>query len=273
MKLKAILGTASPIIGVVHLSPLIGYPQHRGYQQVLQKALQDLRALDEGGLDGIIVENNYDLPHTIKVGAHTVSMMTLLAKEIVNNTTLPVGICVLWNDYQAALAIAKSVSAKFVRVPVFVDSVLTDFGEIAADAKAVLAYRLSIGAEDIAIFTDIQVKHARMLNPRAIGISALEAIQDGSDAIIVTGRWTADAPGLDKLQAVRKAIGRFPLLAGSGVDANNIRSILDIADGAIVSTSLKSGINRPNERNIKPADEQIDLQKVRQLMMTVKGIR
>lgn len=273
--LEKIFGTRQPIIGALHFSPMVGYPDFEGSEFVLRKALIDLKSFEEGGVDAVIIENNYDLPHKIVVGHETVAMMTFLAMQLTQNTTLPLGINVLWNDYEASLAIAKVIGLKFVRIPVFVDNVRTSFGDILGKAEEIILYRRRINAEEVALFTDIQVKHAQMLDPdKTIDVSAMQAMQVGSDALIVTGKWTGDAPKIDDLAATRKAVGNFPILIGSGATKENLSILLRFADGVIVSTSLKSGeYLRPEEnRNLKDFHEVIDFIKVKEFVCVVKEI-
>ena len=54
-----------PIIGMIHLPPLPGYPESKGIDHVIEHALADLRTLTEGGADGVLVENEYDRPHRV----------------------------------------------------------------------------------------------------------------------------------------------------------------------------------------------------------------
>lgn len=266
--LHKIFGTSTPIIGVIHLSPLIGYKGFDGIGNVLKRALFDLEAFERGGIHGIIVENNYDVPHKIIVEPETTTMMMFIIKKISERTRLPLGVSVLWNDYRSALTIAKAVSAQFIRIPVFVDRVRTDFGDITGNPAEVLAYRKAIGGEDIALFTDIQVKHAELLEKKQLSVSAQQAVVGGSDALIVTGEWTGHAPALDRLEMVREAVSNFPILVGSGATKENIKSFLQVADGVIASTSLKTGsaLSPNEERNIKSFQERIDLEKVREFM-------
>ena len=257
------------IIGALHFMPLLGYPEFSSMDTVLDNALTDLDALEKGGIDAIIIENNYDLPHKITVGHETVAAMTYLGSELKKHTRLPLGVSVLWNDYRAALSIAKVLGAEFVRVPVFVDSVSTDFGIISAEPENVINYRKSIGAESVKIFADIQVKHAIMLNQRPIGESAEEAEQKGADAIIVTGKWTGNAPEIGKLKEAKESVS-IPVLIGSGLDQKNSLGLLKHADGAIVSTSLKEGLEVLSERNVKPYSYRISSKKVSELMAIIK---
>jgi hypothetical protein len=254
------------IIGAIHFPPLFGYKDFPGTEIALRNTLHDLKAFEDGGTDGIIIENNYDVPHKIAVDKETVEMMTYLGKEIKKATRIPIGVSVLWNDYKAALFIAKEIGAQFIRVPVFVDNVKTDYGEVFGEPKDVLDYRREMGIENIALFTDIHVKHAELLDEKTIESSAIEAIKSGSDALIITGKWTAQAPKLDDLIAVKNTVNDFPILIGSGIDESNAKELFEYINGAIVSTSLKEGNNIDNGPNIKSWKQRIDKNKVTKLV-------
>jgi len=254
------------IIGAIHFPPLFGYKDFPGLDIALKNALDDLKAFEEGGADGIIIENNYDVPHKINVDKETIEMIVYLAEHIKRDAKTPIGVSVLWNDYKSALFIAKKIGAQFIRIPVFVDEVRTSYGDVTGNPKDVLEYRKKIGAEDIAIFTDIHVKHAELLKKRKIEMSAVEAIKSGSDALIVTGKWTADAPTFDDLIAVKNAANNFPVLIGSGIDKSNIKKLFGHVSGAIVSTSLKEGEATNNKENIKSWKQRIDKDRVQELV-------
>jgi uncharacterized protein len=272
--MKQRLKAGNLIIGSLHFKPLLGYKGFTSIPDVLNTALKDLRAFEQGGVNSIIVENNYDIPHKTNVDPETIAIMTYLTKKIIDNTKLPIGISVLWNDYKAALSIAKVCGAKFIRIPVFVDSVKNKYNEtILANPKDVIEYRKKIKAEDILIFTDIQVKHATILNERPISESVKDAIENKSDAIIITGKWTGDAPPIDQLKQARDSARDFPILVGSGANEENITNILQYANGVIVSTSLKEGSTIENEINIKSVDQRVDNQQVRNFIQKVKNER
>jgi hypothetical protein len=61
--LAEIFRTPKPIIGMVHCWPLPGAPGYTGYgmDPIIENALRDAEALAEGGCDGLIVENMWDL--------------------------------------------------------------------------------------------------------------------------------------------------------------------------------------------------------------------
>ncbi len=254
------------IIGAIHFPPLFGYKDFPGLDVALKNALDGLKSFEDGGADGIIIENNYDVPHKIIVDKETVKMMIYLGREIKKAMRIPMGVSVLWNDYKSALFIAKEIGAQFIRVPVFVDKVKTDYGEVFGNPKDVLDCRREMGAENIALFTDIHVKHAELLDKKTIESSAIEAIKFGSDALIITGKWTARAPILDDLIVVKNTAKNFPILIGSGIDKKNIKKLFEYANGAIVSTSLKEGNNVDSGPNIKSWRQRIDKNKVEELI-------
>ena len=254
------------IIGAIHFPPLLGYKGFPGFDIALQNALKDLDAFEKGGVDGVIFENNYDIPHKIFVDPEIITSMTFLISEALKVISVPFGVSVLWNDYRAALSIAKTCKAKFIRVPVFVYSVKTQYGKIIAQPEKITSFRQKIEALNIALFTDIHVKHAEMINKKTISESAKQAIEKGSDALIITGKRTGDKPNMLDLKEARQMVGDFPLLIGSGTDENNVKSLFEYADGAIVSTSLKTGDKKKDEVNSKTYEQRIDKLKVQNLI-------
>ncbi len=257
------------LIGAIHLPPLLGYKDFPGFDVALKNALTDLKALEKGGVDGIIFENNYDIPHKEIVDSSIVNSMTFIGEKIKKATKLPMGVSVLWNDYRTALSIAKTLNLQFIRIPVFVDKVKTDYGVIDGNSKDVLEFRKFIGAENVALFTDIHVKHAELLSKNKLLSSAKMARKNGSDAVILTGKWTGDAPDLSDAILLQKNLKNFPIILGSGVNKNNSRELLKFANGAIVSTSLKRGSSKLGEVNVKSYDQRIDYRKVKYLVKSL----
>ena len=133
------------------------------------------------------------------------------------------------------------VGASFIRVPVFVDTVLFSDGIIYPCARKCLQYRKQMGLESVQILADIQVKHAHMLNS-SVGMidSARDAVGNGADAVIITGAIIGDAAPIESLRKIKEIVS-VPVLAGSGVKKENIREQLEIADGCIVGSGLKEG--------------------------------
>ncbi|MFA5187777.1 MAG: BtpA/SgcQ family protein [Patescibacteria group bacterium] len=257
------------VIGAIHFPPLLGYPDFPGLEIAISNALNDLKTFEQGGVDTVIFENNYDLPHKEFVEPETVAAMTFLGTKLKAATALPLGINVLWNDYKTSLAIAKILGLKFIRVPVFVDEVKTDYGVIKGDPQTIRNFQKSIGADEVALFTDIHVKHAELLSKLSLVESAKLAIANGSDAVIVTGKWTGDAPDYGELELLRNNIGDFPLIAGSGCNKDNIKEVFNYCNAAIVSTALKEGEVTKKEINLKNWMQRISENKVKEFMKAI----
>ena len=269
-KIQKIFRKTRPItIGVIHLPPLLGYPGFPGIAVAENNALRDLSAFERGGFDAVIFENNYDIPHQQFVSPAVVAAMTFLVAKIKKASKLPLGVSVLWNDYRAALAIARVLRLQFVRIPVFVDKVKTAYGIIEGNPKEVTALRKQLGVNEVALLTDIHVKHAKILSSYSLEESARRAIVAGSDALIVTGQWTGDAPELDELVSLRGMIGGFPIFIGSGANKNNAGVLCRYANGVIVSTALKAGKEGTHKANIKAYTQRINEARVRMFIRTL----
>ena len=241
MNLHQIFKTPNPIIGVVHLLPLPTSPRWGGsLKAVINRAEQEVTALASGGVDGVIVENFFDAPFTKnQVDPAVVSAMTLIVQRLMNLVTLPVGINVLRNDAQSALAIATCVHAQFIRVNVLTGIMATDQGLIEGQAHQLLRYRRELGS-DVKIFADVLVKHARPLGSPNLTTAVQETIERGlADGVILSGWATGSPPSLEDLELASAAADGTPVFIGSGASWENIPTLMQAADGVIVSSSLK----------------------------------
>lgn len=231
------------LVGVIHLPPLPGSARGGdapGFAALLNRALRDAVTWTEGGADALIVENFGDVPfRASRVEPHTVAAMSLAVSRIATETGLPIGVNVLRNDVPAAVAIAALAGGSFVRANVYVGAALTDQGVIEGEAAAVQALIRRLGAP-VAVWSDLDVKHAAQLAPRPIAELAEDAVVRGlAAAVIVTGAGTGKPINERDLAAVRAAVPNTPVYAGSGVSISTIPSIFRHADGAIIGTAAK----------------------------------
>lgn len=246
--LKQIFNTPNPIIGVVHLLPLPTSPRWGGsLKTVVDRAEQEATALAAGGVDAIIVENFFDAPFPKDhVDPAVVSAMTVIIQRLQQMVTLPIGINVLRNDAHSALAIATCVQAQFIRVNVWTGIMATDQGLIEGRAHELMRYRRELGS-DVKIFADVLVKHARPLSSTNLTVAVQDTIERGlADAVILSGWATGDPPNLEDLELARDAAQGTPVFVGSGADWENVPQMMQVADGVIVSSSLKRQGKREN---------------------------
>ncbi len=266
--LKEIFGVEKPVIGMVHLWPLPGAPGYTGYgmDYVIERALEDARTLVRGGVDGLMVENMWDLPYYVgrDVPPEEMTAQAVAARAVVEEVKVPVGINVVHNGGVVTLSIAVAAGARFIRVCLLTGAQVWDTGELDHGCAAdLMRKRKELYAEHIKIFADVDKKHS----VRFPGIDLATHIEwtefYGADAIIVSGKMTGSAPDVEKVKRARELATR-PVLLGSGTTEENIVEFLRWADGAIVGSSLKVDGDPTNP---------VDLERVQRYMEAVNRVR
>jgi len=235
------------LIGVVHLRALPGAPLWERTEsldplsRVLEHALADARMLAANGCDALIVENFGDVPfHAERVPPETIAAMALVVRAVLDVAgQVPIGVNVLRNDARAALAIAATTGASFVRINVHSGAAVTDQGLVEGRAAETLRERARL-APSVAILADAHVKHATQLSRETLA----EAVEDLvlralADGVIVSGAATGRPPDPERVREAHGAAHGVPVLVGSGLDEHNAQALLAYADGAIVGTALK----------------------------------
>jgi len=234
-----------PIIGVVHLPPLPGAPRYKGESMtdICAAGARDARTLAEGGIDGLIVENAWDIPFSRPedIGPETVAALTAACIEVRSATDLPFGITCVANGAIPALAVAKACGARWVRVNQWVNAYVANEGFMNGPAAAAMRYRSAIDAQDVAIFADVHVKfgaHA-ITADRSITDQATDAEWFDADVLIATGTRTGSPTTRNEIDEV-KAGTNLPVIVGSGLSPEQVPSLFSSADGAIVGQWLKT---------------------------------
>ncbi len=235
------------LVGVIHLPPLPASPRSAlPISAIAETVRADARALRDAGFDAVIVENFGDAPFekgsTLAV---TVAAMTRLAFEVTREApSLALGINVLRNDAEAALGIALATSAAFVRINVHVGARLTDQGVIEGRAAHTLRARRAMGAEHVAIWADVDVKHSAPLAPYPLAQEVEDVTKRGlADAVLVTGDGTGKPVDTDKIRRVSAAASATgkPVYIASGASIGAIPSLLEAgAFGVIVGSVLRA---------------------------------
>ena len=245
--LSEIFAKPKPVIGMVHLPPLPGSVGYTGYgmQQIIDFACRDAQRLVEGGVDGLMVENMWDIPFAVGMDTSPEQMcsQSVAAKEVIRSVKLPVGINVVHNGGRVTLGIAIASGARFVRICLLTGAQVWDTGEFDHGcARELLTTRKLTYSENIKLFCDVDKKHS----VRFPGIDLDTHIEWTefylADALIISGKMTGSAPTVEKVKHAREVIGnRRPILMGSGTNPSNVVEFLKYADGCIVGFSTKEG--------------------------------
>lgn len=234
-----LFGGKKAIIGMVHLQPLPGSPRYGGdLDAVYRAAVEDLENLQRAGVSAAIIENFGDVPYGTDNDFITLASMTSIAARLREKTDMPLGINVQFNCAKEEWAMAYATGGDFIRVEAFVETRVGTHG-ITYPAAPVLMREKGHYPADTLLFCDINTKHTEPLVPSAIKDNIHAAIEEGADALIVTGVVTGQNPTLEQVEEFKQNSGSVPVLLGSGINADNAGDFLAIADGAIVGSSFK----------------------------------
>ncbi len=236
------------LIGVIHLPALPGSPGSlRSLDAIVAAATTDAQVLAAAGYEGIVVENFGDAPFfAASVPPITVAAMTL-ASAAVRAAAPKCALCinVLRNDAESALAVAHVTGAQAVRINIHVGARVTDQGVIEGRAAETLRSRRMLGADGVAVWADVDVKHSTPLghpHPNALEQEVSDVVHRGlASAVIVTGDGTGKGVDTSKLARVKANAGRAKVLVGSGATIATLPALSASADGIIVGSALRSG--------------------------------
>jgi membrane complex biogenesis BtpA family protein len=246
--IEELFGTSKVVIGVVHLPPLPGSPHYEGtsLDEISVFAIEEARAYLEGGCHGLIVENHWDIPF-LKPGEHGYETSAAMAvvTDRVRHTVLnaaggSLGVSVLSNAAECAIASAWSGGAGFVRVNQWANAYVANEGIIEGRSAHATRYRSRIGAGPVKVFADVHVKHGShaIVADRTLAEQTEDAEFFGADVLIATGSRTGDAAALDEVEGVA-ANTTLPVVIGSGITGGNVGGLLPACDGVIVASSVK----------------------------------
>lgn len=254
--------STKPIIGMVQPPAFPGSSAWRGgsLSEVLEFSLQDAQNLIDGGIDAILVQNMWDGPGPGVGTADTISFMTRLVAEIGRRADCPVGVTLAANDGGATIAVAAGSGATFVRLKVFVGTMLKSEGLVSGCAASAMAMRRRLGRDDITILADVHDRSAIPLGDVSIADDADSARWSGADALLITGRSSPESLAL--LASVREAIPDFPILTAGGTKAENVGEYMPLVDGIIVGATLKRNGSDP---------EPVDVDRVRAYMRAARS--
>lgn len=264
--LKETIGTEKAIIAMLHLQAMPGdpgYNKEKGMKWVIEKAKEDLDALQEGGVDAVMFSNEYSLPYLTKVKTETVAAMACVIGELKPYISIPYGVNVLW-DPKASLDLAAAVDGKFVR-EIFSGVYASDFGLWNTNCGEVVRHQHEIGAENVKLLFNIVPEAAKYLAERDLRQIAKSTVFNcRPDALCVSGLTAGSPTDMTQLKEVKAEVPDTVVLANTGCRKETIEGLLSVADGAVVATTFKYDGKFEN---------QVDRKRVKEFMDVVKKFR
>ena len=267
-----LFGVKKPIIAMLHLDPLPGDPRWRygdTMESVVQHALTDLKALQDGGVDGILISNEFSLPYQRHMNFVTPAAMAYVVGRLREHIRVPFGVdCI--SDGEATIELAAAVGADFVR-GTFCGVYVGDGGLYNNDFSALLRRKAALHLDNLKMLYFINPESDRNLDTRPLAdiakstifkahpdglcISANAARQDVDDALIAS---------------VKEANPEVVVLCNTGCRPDIIVRKLRCGDAAVVGTYFKEGgkLEDSRLRNLR-----VDESRVKEFMAVVHSFR
>ncbi|MEB3861148.1 MAG: BtpA/SgcQ family protein [Desulfurococcales archaeon] len=278
-----LLGKCKPLIGVIHLPPLPGSPRYMrgpyprvygrrwGFEDILSYAVDEARKYEEAGFDAVIVENYGDQPYGARASLGSTVSIAVIVRELRRSVGIPVGVNLLRNSgYESVYASILS-GASFLRVNNLCEVRVSPEGilypaahEIARALMELEAYD-SVEAGNLLVLADVGVKHSHPLHCNySLEEAARECIERAGfkvGGLVVTGSRSGDEPGVEVAEEAARAARdlRVPLIAGSGINHDNLPLYWKHVDGFIVGTSVKVGGVVENPVSLERARSLVEL--------------
>jgi predicted TIM-barrel enzyme len=220
------------IIAALHLPP---FGRQHGLAWLEDYAATNAKVFRDAGVPYIKLQDQTREIGRMQPGplALTAALARFIRREVPG---IGLGVIVEAHDPQAALAVAHAAGGDFVRIKVFVVGMMSAQGPRHGFGFEVLAFGLTLGREDIAIFADVHDRTATPLAGETPEFAAEWAQKTGADGLIITGASFADT--LARIDRARAAGVTRPILIGGSVTEANVAEALAASQGAIVSTSL-----------------------------------
>ncbi|KAB7788111.1 BtpA/SgcQ family protein [Bifidobacterium cebidarum] len=239
--LDEVFKVKKPVIAMCHLKPLPGDPNYdsaAGVEAIIEAARKDLKALQNGGVDGVMFSNEASLPYLLKTEPITAITMANIIGELKSEVTVPFGVNVLW-DPTASIDLAVATGAKFVR-EIFSGVYASDFGLWNTNSGEVARHQRHVDGKNVKLLYNIVPESAQYLADRSIESIAKSTVFNAQpDGLCVSGL-TAGAPAdTDIITRVKGVVPDTPVFANTGVKAETAKVQLTAADGAICATYFK----------------------------------
>ena len=246
---EILFGVKKPIIAMLHLDPLPGDPRFRpntAMEEIVEHARADLQALQEGGVDGVLISNEFSLPYERQMNFVTPAAMAYVVGRLKQDLRVPFGVdCI--SDGRATIELAAAVDADFVRG--------TFSGVILGDGGLYFINPESDQNLDNRPLADIARSTIFKVHPDGLCVSANAAGQDVDEELIAS---------------VKQAAPQTVILCNTGCRPDTIARKLAVADGAVVGTYFKEGGRLENEQL---ESVRVCADRVRELMQVVYQVR
>ncbi len=252
-----------PIIAMLHLRALPGDPlfeEGTTIDQVAAQARTEALALQEGGVDGILVANEFSLPYEKNVSMVAIASMAYIIGKIREELSVPFGVNIAHNAI-ATIDLAAATGASFAR-NAFTGAYTGEGGIIDTDVSQAMRRKKYLGLKDLKLFFKANPEGDVFLADKPIeAVTKSIIFSCMPDALCASGSSAGSETASDMIRRIKSAAGSVPVFANTGCTAQNIREKLDICDGAVVGTAFKKDGKFANYTDAARVKEFMDIVK------------
>ena len=248
MWIHDMFGADKPIIALLHLDALPGDPGFCGDMDVvLDHAAHDLTALQDGGVDGILIANEFSLPYQPVADIAVISAMAYIIVKLKDRIRVPFGV-------------------NFGR-SCFSGAYMGEYGVYVSNSGEAVRHRKALGMEHLKLLFKVNPEADAYLVQRDIQVVARSIMfGDFADGLCVSGAAAGAEPDDVVLSRVHEAAKQknVPVFCNTGCNHQNVREKLKHCDAVCIGSAFKKdGI----------FNQRVDEKRVRDFMEIVKEIR
>ena len=264
--IKELFGTSKPIIALLHIRELPGdpgYPKSGDLEQVVQSARQELCALQEGGVDGILFSNEFSFPYLDHLEPVTTAAMAYIIGRLRGEIRIPFGVHAI-SDPDATVDLAAAVGAQFIR-GVFAGGYVGEAGIRSKDAGRYVRRKQRLGLDDLMMFYMINAESDGDLSGRSLEVTAKATVfKCRPQGLCMSGIHAGEDADSTLLQRIRQAVPGVPVFSNTGTRKENVSEKLKYCDGAFVGTAFKKEGRFENY---------VEFDRVKEFMDLVRSVR
>lgn len=259
---EALFNVKKPIISMLHLQPLPGDPKFKHtdtMKRVVDLARNDLHAIQDGGVDGIIFSNEFSLPYQRHMSFVTPSAMARVIGELMSEIKVPFGVdCI--SDGLATIELSAAVNASFAR-GTFSGVYVGDGGFYNNELSELIRRKDALHLDDLKLLYFLNPESDVNLDTRNLTAIAKSLVFKATpDALCISGSAAGAGVNNDLLKQIKQAVPDSVVFANTGCNKDTIAEKLDICDGAVVATTFKYDGNLYNP---------VDPERVKEFMQRV----
>ncbi|MEG2930364.1 MAG: BtpA/SgcQ family protein [Ruthenibacterium sp.] len=269
---QKMFGVEKPIITMLHLDPLPGDPRfHYGdkMERVVEHARADLKALQDGGVDGVMFSNEFSLPYERHMSFITPACMARIIGELKSELRVPFGVdCI--SDGQATIELAAAVGANFVR-GTFSGVYVGDGGFYNNDFSQLQRRKAALQLDDLKMLYFINPESDRSMDTRPlVDIAKSTIFKAHPDGLCISANAAGQDVDDELIASVKAGTPDVVVLCNTGCRPDTIVRKLTTADAAVVGTYFKENGQLEND---KLENVRVDINRVKEFMEAVRAFR